>query len=111
MQRYETTVGNTSPGNARRRGTPAKLHRQPRQGRPATEIHLTPSERQALNALVNGSQISNRIKVAAQIILACSNGEKGVDIAQRIGVTTRTVSRWRVRFVAAREKTLSTERT
>ncbi|MCD4865224.1 helix-turn-helix domain-containing protein [Pseudomonas sp. PLB05] len=59
-----------------------------------------------LVAIIDSQHLSGHRRVAAQIILACAAGEKGVDIAARMGVTARTVSRWRIRFVDSRQRTL-----
>jgi len=109
IRHCEADVEETSPGKARRRVTSTKQS-SPRQGRPPAEVHLTTLERKMLVAIINSQHLSGRRRVAAQIILACSAGEKGVDIAARIGITARTVSRWRMRFVDARERTLRVAR-
>jgi transposase len=42
---------------------------------------------------------SQALALRARIILACADGKRNVEVAQKLGVTQNTVSKWRVRFL------------
>jgi transposase len=70
--------------------------------RRATEIVLTPPEKQTLEAWSRTSTLESRYVERARMILAAARGETTNAIARRHGVRPATVSKWRLRFAAHR---------
>lgn len=66
--------------------------------RPATVIALSEADTAALLRRVNQRKGAQDASLRAEIILACTDGESGNSIAQRLGVSKDVISRWRVRF-------------
>jgi len=69
-----------------------------RTGRPATPIILSEAERTELMQRTRKRKGPADMRLRAEIILACAEGESGTSIARRLGIGIHTVSRWRVRF-------------
>lgn len=67
-------------------------------GRPPIKLAITDEEYAELSRWVRRRKTPAADKLRAQIILACSAGESGRVIGQRLGVTAQTVSKWRRRF-------------
>jgi transposase len=70
--------------------------------RNATEIVLTPQEKQTLEAWSRSRTLEARYVERARMILAAGRGEATNVIARRHGVRPATVSKWRLRFAADR---------
>ena len=71
-------------------------------GRRAAALELTDSERDQLRSVVARPSVSQARAVRARIILGCADGERNWEVAARLGVSLRTVSKWRHRFIADR---------
>ena len=67
-------------------------------GRPAARVALTDDERQALQRLARRPKTAQRRALRARIVLACATGESNDAIADDLGVTPGTVSKWRGRY-------------
>ena len=73
-----------------------------RQGRPPAIVELSEAERSDLQRLVRRRKTSQALVLRAQIALAAAKGLSSEDIAEKLGVSIATVSKWRGRF--ARER-------
>ena len=69
-----------------------------RMGRPPTPVTLTATQRRDLERWATGRTVSHQLVVRARIVLACADGGGTKEVAERVGVTPQTVSRWRKRF-------------
>ena len=68
-------------------------------GRPTKPLLLTYDEREQLRGMAKFRTMPYSIVLRAEIILACSNGEATKDIAERLGLSGMTVSKWRKRYL------------
>jgi transposase len=66
----------------------------------APRIELTDLEREQLEKLSRGRSFPQRLVERAQIIFLAVEGKQNREIAESLGVTRRTVGRWRSRFAA-----------
>src|SRR3954467_8641432 len=66
----------------------------------APRIELTEVQREQLEKLSRGRSQPQRLVERAQIILLAFEGKQNREIAELLGVTRRTVGRWRSRFAA-----------
>jgi transposase len=64
----------------------------------APQIELTQAQREQLETLSRGRSFPSRLVERAKIILLAFEGKQNREIAQILGVTRRTVGRWRSRF-------------
>ena len=71
-------------------------------GRPATKLQITDAERAELKARLRIRKAPEDEKLRMRIVLGCADGESGTLIAQRLGTTVQTVSKWRRRYQAYR---------
>ncbi len=73
-------------------------------GRPATKLQITDTERAELTAQlrVRKAPEDEKLRMRMRIVLGCAYGESGAMIAQRLGTTVQTVSKWRRRYQAYR---------
>jgi transposase len=71
------------------------------QGSRLTLITLTDEEQQRLRELARSRRLV-ALALRARIVLACRDGRSNRDVAQRLGITTQTVGKWRARFIARR---------
>lgn len=71
-------------------------------GRPATKLQITDAERLELQARLRVRKAPADEKLRMRIVLGCADGESGTVIAQRLGTTVQTVSKWRRRYQAYR---------
>tara|TARA_B100001750_G_scaffold125824_1_gene99821 strand:- start:2207 stop:3319 length:1113 start_codon:yes stop_codon:yes gene_type:complete len=78
-----------------------------RMGRPPQLIELTAQERSDLERWARGRRVSHQLVLRSRIILLCAGGLGTGAVAQRVGVSPQTVSKWRKRFAAARLDGLS----
>ncbi len=76
-------------------------------GRPASRVILTPEERQQLEGLVRRGTAAQRDVLRARVVLLAADGVGTVDIANRLGVTPPTVSKWRQRASRSGVKSLA----
>ena len=70
-------------------------------GRPARPIVLSDEQREKLTVLAHSVRAPFRIVVRARIALLAADGHGNKDIARRLGVTERTVCKWRGRMATA----------
>ncbi|MGH9928626.1 MAG: IS630 family transposase [Pyrinomonadaceae bacterium] len=73
-----------------------------RRGRPIPNLTVTGDEREALERWTRRMKTSQALALRARIILACADGKRNVEVAQKLGVTKNTVSKWRWRFLEKR---------
>jgi transposase len=71
-------------------------------GRPKATLELNDAERSELRALAMRRKTAQAAALRARIILACAEGIENNAVAERLGVTKQTVSKWRGRFVRQR---------
>ena len=63
-----------------------------------TEVVLTAEDREVLERWARRPNTAQSLALRSRIILAAADGERSIDIANRLGVTDSTVGKWRVRF-------------
>ncbi len=64
----------------------------------ATSIVLTEAERAELDGLVRSTKTEHRRRLRARIVLLAADGVATREIGRRVGCTTGTASKWRVRY-------------
>jgi transposase len=64
----------------------------------ATPITLTQTERAVLDELVRSRKTEHRLRQRARIVLLAADGLATREIGRRVGCTTGTASKWRVRY-------------
>ncbi len=74
----------------------------PRTGRPKTPLELTGEEREQLARWVRRAKSSQALALRCRIILACGEGLDNKTVAEQVGCSQNTVSKWRARFLEAR---------
>jgi transposase len=82
---------------------------QRRRGPRLPELTLTDDERSTLQRWARRRTSSQALAERCRIVLACAQGASNTDVAQRLGVSRPTVTKWRSRFVAHRLEGLSDE--
>lgn len=70
--------------------------------KPTHAIELSKPERATLQGWLRNKKMSATDRLRAQIVLGCADGERGKDIAARVGVSEQTVCKWRNRFARYR---------
>src|SRR5271170_3343640 len=73
----------------------------------ATAIILTAAERTELEGLVRSTRTEHRLRQRARIVVLASEGLATRAIGRRVGCTTGTASKWRVRYAQGRLAGLS----
>lgn len=68
----------------------------------ATAIVLTVAERSELDGLARSTKTEHRLRQRARIVLAAADGMATRAIGRKIGCTTGTASKWRVRYAEHR---------
>jgi len=68
-------------------------------GRPPVKVALDEQQRAELERRVRAATSAQRDVLRARIILGCADGGSAQAIARRMGVSPRTVERWRARFL------------
>src|SRR4051794_34204378 len=71
-------------------------------GRPKTELMLSETEREQLEALTLRRKTAQALALRARIVLGWAAGADNKAVAARQRVTQQTVSKWRARFVEHR---------
>ena len=69
--------------------------------RPAARVVLSEEERRILQRLVRRPKTAQRRAQRARMVLACARGQSNDAIADELGVTPATVSKWRGRYARA----------
>jgi len=73
----------------------------------ATRIELTAEERSELEALSRSTKTEVRMRLRPRIVLLSAAGTPTREISRRLGCTTGTASKWRVRYASRRLEGLS----
>ena len=68
----------------------------------ATPIILTDAERDELGGLVRSRKTEHRLRQRARVVLLAADGLATRVIGRKVGCTTGTASKWRVRYAAQR---------
>lgn len=71
-------------------------------GRPKAELILNAEEREQLQSWARRRKTAQAIALRSRIVLECARGADNQSVADRLGVTPQTVSKWRSRFVSMR---------
>jgi transposase len=74
----------------------------PRTGRPKAVLELTDDEREQLRRWARRRKSSQALALRSRIVLGCASGLSNKEVAQREGVSTPTVGKWRARFCELR---------
>jgi transposase len=67
-------------------------------GRPLTELTLSGEDRDTLTRWVRRPKTAQALAQRAQIVLSAAEGHSNSTVAEELGVTARTVGKWRRRF-------------
>jgi len=73
-----------------------------RPGPKLPELALTDDERATLERWARRRNSSQALALRCRIVLACAEGHSNQAVADRLGVSKPTVTKWRSRFVARR---------
>jgi transposase len=87
--------------------TPAAPPRRP--GPKLPELALTDDERATLQRWARRRKSSQALALRCRIVLACAEGATNQAVADRLGISKPTVTKWRSRFVARRLEGLADE--
>lgn len=68
-------------------------------GRPKAELKIDDNERDELQRLSRRRTVGAALALRARIVLECAKGVDNVDVAEKLGIRTQTVGKWRKRFV------------
>src|SRR5260370_30568561 len=68
----------------------------------ATAINLSTEERAELEGLARSTKTEHRLRQRARIVLFAADGMASRAIGRRVGCTTGTASKWRVRYSGRR---------
>ena len=69
-----------------------------RMGRPATRVEFSGDERAELEGMLWCHSMSQGLAMRCRIVLLAASGCANTEIAEEVGCTTKTVSKWRKRF-------------
>jgi len=72
-------------------------------------VVLTDNERQVLQGWARRRTTAQALALRSRIVLACADNANNGQVAEGLGISRNTVSKWRNRFVAARLEGLSDE--
>ncbi len=78
-------------------------------GRPKAELVLSDEEHETLQRWARRPKSAQSLALRCRIVLACAEGATNNEVAERVGVHSATVSKWRRRFVERRLDGLSDE--
>lgn len=73
-----------------------------RSGRPKARLELTVAELAELERLSRRSSVPQALAQRCRIVLGCAGGLDNKQVADREGVSERTVAKWRSRFISRR---------
>jgi transposase len=73
------------------------------------ELALTDEERTTLQRWARRAKSSQALALRCRIVLACAQGASDAAVAERLGTSRPTVTKWRSRFVARRLEGLADE--
>jgi DNA-binding CsgD family transcriptional regulator len=73
-----------------------------RRGPKLPELALTEDERATLQRWAKRAKSSQALALRCRIVLACAEGVSNQAVAERLGISRPTVTKWRSRFVARR---------
>jgi transposase len=65
-------------------------------------LTLSPPERKTLQRWTRRPTTAQGLALRARIVLACAQGHPNTAVAERLGVTSQTIGKWRARFHAKR---------
>ena len=68
-------------------------------GRPRVALQLTDTDRQVLERWVRRRKTAQALALRARIILAGAQAESNTAIAEQLGISRKTVGKWRMRFL------------
>jgi len=71
-------------------------------GRPKAELVLSESEREQLQAWSRRRKTAQALALRSRIVLSCASGTSNKVVAETLGVTPQTVTKWRARFLKQR---------
>lgn len=71
-------------------------------GRPKAQVVLSEAEREQLQAWARRRKTAQALALRSQIVLDCAAEMPNQDVANRLRITSQTVSKWRNRFVRQR---------
>jgi DNA-binding CsgD family transcriptional regulator len=80
-----------------------------RPGPKLPELALTDDERATLGRWARRRKSSQALALRCRIVLACAEGHSNQAVADRLGISKPTVTKWRSRFVARRLEGLADE--
>src|SRR5919109_2169006 len=80
-----------------------------RRGPKLPPLVLTDDERATLERWARRAKSSQALAERCRIVLACAEGTSNIEVAQRLGISRPTVTKWRSRFVARRLEGLADE--
>ena len=72
-----------------------------RRGPKLPELVLSDEERTTLQRWVRRRTSGQALALRCRIVLACAQGASNAEVVKRLGVSRPTVTKWRLRFVAA----------
>ena len=71
-------------------------------GRPLAPLTLSESEREELLVMTRSRSMPQSLALRARIVLGAADGESNMEIAERLGLSQRTVGIWRKRYLVQR---------
>jgi transposase len=71
-------------------------------GTPAAAVTLSDDERETLERWARRPTTAQALALRCRIVLACADGGTNTEIGEELGVTRRTVGKWRTRFIDKR---------
>jgi transposase len=89
--------------------TPTTDTRRRRPGPKLPELSLTDDEQATLRRWARRRTSSQALALRCRIVLACAEGHSNQAVADRLGISKPTVTKWRSRFVARRLEGLADE--
>ncbi len=72
-------------------------------------ITVTPAQQAVLEALLRQHSTPQSLALRARIVLAAATGRRNVPLALDLGVTPKTVTKWRARWAAAEPQLAASE--
>jgi len=80
-----------------------------RTGRPKVAVTLSEVEREELQRFARRARTNRDLALRAKVVLASAEGHSDLDVGKRLGVSNKTVGKWRKRFVERRTEGLLDE--